>query len=65
VVSDSGIGFDGEEARHLFKPVSRGDRARNHFANGLGIGLHLAREIVPLTEGTSRRKALSRPWKPL
>jgi len=46
VVSDSGIGFDGEEARHLFNLFSRGDRARNHFANGLGIGLHLAREIV-------------------
>jgi two-component system CheB/CheR fusion protein len=46
VVIDSGIGFDNEEASHLFDLFSRGERARNHFANGLGIGLHLTREIV-------------------
>jgi len=45
-VTDSGIGFDAEERTRLFELFSRGRRARRQFFGGLGIGLHLSREIA-------------------
>jgi signal transduction histidine kinase len=45
-VTDCGIGFDEDERGRLFDLFSRGRRAKALFTHGLGIGLHLAREIV-------------------
>jgi signal transduction histidine kinase len=53
-VTDSGIGFNPEEATRLFELFSRGARARSHFAGGLGIGLHVSREIVAAHGGRIR-----------
>jgi signal transduction histidine kinase len=45
-VLDQGIGFDSTEGGELFNLFLRGERAKRISVNGLGIGLHLAREIL-------------------
>ncbi len=45
-VQDPGIGFDIAEGKRLFELFSRGERAKAQSSTGLGIGLHLSREIV-------------------
>lgn len=51
-VKDRGIGITGEEMPHLFELFTRGSSARKHAQNGLGIGLHIARELVLSHGGT-------------
>jgi signal transduction histidine kinase len=46
VVKDQGIGLDPGEASRLFELFSRGERAKRKAASGLGIGLHVAKQIV-------------------
>jgi signal transduction histidine kinase len=43
-VRDRGIGLDDSAAQRLFEAFGRGENAE-HFS-GLGLGLHIAREIV-------------------
>ncbi|AIQ70988.1 histidine kinase [Paenibacillus graminis] len=43
-ISDTGIGINKEELPHIFKRFYRGQQARE--AEGVGIGLFLAREII-------------------
>jgi len=45
-VADLGIGLDSHEKSRLFELFSRGERAKKYATGGLGIGLHLARQIV-------------------
>ncbi len=51
-VRDRGIGLDPAEAPRLFELFARGDRARRQAATGLGIGLHVARQIVQAHGGS-------------
>ena len=51
-VRDEGIGIDPAEAPRLFELFTRGERAKRHAATGLGIGLHVARQIVDAHGGT-------------
>jgi signal transduction histidine kinase/CheY-like chemotaxis protein len=51
-VKDRGIGIGQEEMPHLFELFSRGPSARKHSQSGLGIGLHIARELVLSHGGT-------------
>ena len=51
-VKDRGIGISPEEIPHLFGLFSRGAAARKHSLSGLGIGLHIARELVSSHGGT-------------
>jgi len=46
VVKDQGIGLDPAEASRLFELFTRGERAKRKAASGLGIGLHVAKQIV-------------------
>lgn len=51
-VKDRGIGIPPDELPHLFDLFSRGAAARKHSLSGLGIGLHIARELVGSHGGT-------------
>ena len=51
-VRDDGIGFDKDEATRVFELFVRGERARRRVATGLGIGLHVAKQIVEAHGGT-------------
>ncbi|WP_052410132.1 sensor histidine kinase [Paenibacillus durus] len=48
-ISDTGIGIGKEELPHIFKRFYRGQQARE--AEGVGIGLFLAREIITAQGG--------------
>lgn len=45
-VSDEGIGMTRAEARRLFRPFWRGDRARRANVSGVGLGLAVSRHVV-------------------
>jgi signal transduction histidine kinase len=51
-VRDDGIGFDKDEATRVFELFVRGERAKRRVATGLGIGLHVAKQIVEAHGGT-------------
>jgi CheY-like chemotaxis protein len=51
-VKDSGIGIPAEEMGHIFSLFTEGFPARKPGAEGLGIGLHVARELVEAHGGT-------------
>jgi signal transduction histidine kinase/transcriptional regulator with GAF, ATPase, and Fis domain len=51
-VSDSGIGIPEEQIAMLFTPFFRGSNASQRPTGGLGLGLHIAREIVQRHGGT-------------
>jgi signal transduction histidine kinase len=50
-VKDTGIGIAPEMLPHVFEYFVRGDQARVHAANGLGVGLALVRQLVELHGG--------------
>jgi CheY-like chemotaxis protein len=58
-VRDEGIGIDPEEAPRIFERFARG-RARRHGVGGLGIGLHIARQLVQAHGGTIEAKSEGR-----
>ncbi len=45
-VSDTGIGLDEEEIKHVFQRFWRADSDRSRASGGLGIGLSVVQEIV-------------------
>ena len=45
-VRDSGIGIPAEQVAHVFTPFFRAVNAQQSQASGLGLGLHIAQEIV-------------------
>jgi signal transduction histidine kinase len=45
-VSDAGIGIPAAQLEQLFVPFFRGTNAQVRFPGGLGLGLHIAHEIV-------------------
>jgi len=51
-VRDRGIGIAPEDRARLFTPFFRADRSRARNTGGVGLGLHLAREIVEAHGGT-------------
>ncbi len=50
-VSDQGMGMDQDEQANLFEPFQRSARARA-VSGGMGLGLHIASEIVKQHSGT-------------
>ena len=60
-VHDTGIGLSEAEQEHIFQRFHRADSARDHGAQGSGLGLCIARSIVEAHGGTlqvaSRRGA--------
>lgn len=50
-VRDAGIGIDEDELPHIFERFVRGQRAREHRADGTGIGLSIAQSIVQAHAG--------------
>ncbi|HKW83145.1 MAG TPA: ATP-binding protein [Burkholderiaceae bacterium] len=59
VVADDGIGIDADELPLVFERFVRGRRAREHRADGSGIGLSIAQAIVQAHHG--RIAITSRP----
>ncbi|MDB4965401.1 MAG: Sensor protein [Myxococcales bacterium] len=51
-VRDDGIGIPAAQLDQLFTPFFRGSNAQRANAGGLGLGLHIAREIVHRHGGT-------------
>jgi signal transduction histidine kinase len=45
-ITDSGIGMNDEERKRLFTRFSRGEEASKMFANGSGLGMFVAHEIL-------------------
>ena len=50
-VEDTGPGLDAEEARKLFESFQRGQVGREHWAEGSGLGLYIAKEFITLHGG--------------
>jgi len=50
-VDDTGPGLEPEEARSLFGSFQRGQVGREHWPEGSGLGLYIAREFVALHGG--------------
>jgi signal transduction histidine kinase len=50
-VEDTGPGLDAEEARMLFESFQRGQVGREHWAEGSGLGLYIAKEFITLHGG--------------
>lgn len=74
MVMDEGIGIDPEELPVVFQRFVRGRRAREHRADGTGIGLSIALSIVQAhhgeiriasTPGLGTTVRIELPWRPL
>jgi len=61
-VQDTGPGIDPEEAKMLFESFQRGKVGRKEWAEGSGLGLYIAKELITLHGGSiwaeSRGKGL-------
>lgn len=50
-VTDSGVGIDPEEQRHIFEPYYRADRGDDRRPSGTGLGLAITRHLVRMHGG--------------
>jgi signal transduction histidine kinase len=50
-VEDTGPGLDAEEASKLFESFQRGHVGREHWTEGSGLGLYIAKEFITLHGG--------------
>jgi signal transduction histidine kinase len=50
-VTDTGIGIEPEDLRHIYTRFWRGDRSRSRATGGTGIGLAIVHELVRAHEG--------------
>ena len=50
-VSDTGIGIEAEDLRHIFKRFWRSDKSRSRATGGSGIGLAIVHELVLAHDG--------------
>lgn len=55
-VTDSGPGLAPEDLARIFEPFYRGEQARSHSKQGLGLGLMLARQVITLHGGVIEAK---------
>lgn len=74
-IRDHGIGIDNRDLPHLFTRGWRGALARMHRADGLGLGLAIARDLIEMQGGrlslaavpggatVSRERILARVWQ--
>ncbi|TJZ87737.1 ATP-binding protein [Paracoccus hibiscisoli] len=74
-IRDYGIGIDNRDLPHLFTRGWRGAQARMHRADGLGLGLAIARDLIEMQGGrlslaavpggatVSRERILARVWQ--
>ena len=51
-VVDRGLGIDGNDLPHIFKPFYRGRRAMDAQVRGCGVGLSVVRHVVDAHRGT-------------
>ena len=51
-VSDAGPGVDPESVPHLFERFSQGDGGSTRKSRGVGLGLHIAKTMVELANGS-------------
>jgi len=51
-VVDRGLGIDGNDLPHIFKPFYRGRRAMDAQVRGSGVGLSVVRHVVDAHRGT-------------
>jgi signal transduction histidine kinase len=51
-ITDTGIGVTDQERHHIFKKFYRTDRARHADTEGVGLGLHMAKNIIERHRGT-------------
>ena len=51
-VSDSGIGISADDQKKLFTQFFRSSNARDHTAEGTGLGLTIVRRVIERYEGT-------------
>ena len=50
-VTDTGVGIEPDDLRHIFTRFWRGDRSRSRVTGGAGIGLAIVRELVRAHDG--------------
>ncbi|MFC1721066.1 ATP-binding protein [Patescibacteria group bacterium] len=50
-IADTGMGISEDFKDHLFKKFSRDERSKDYHANGSGIGLYIAKEIIKEHKG--------------
>jgi signal transduction histidine kinase len=51
-VSDSGVGFEPEDAERIFSPFEQGEKTITRQYGGLGLGLSISRSIIAMHKGT-------------
>lgn len=51
-ITDSGIGIDEEDQKHIFERFFKGDKSRGPSIKGSGLGLSIVKKIIDLQHGT-------------
>lgn len=58
VVADTGVGFEGEAADHLFKPFEQADDSISRRFGGTGLGLAISRALTEAMGGRIRARSI-------